>query len=89
MFPIPPIVFSLISVEPHLGHLPETIERVLKDMDAKEQMLLLNLLGGRLPLGHRLVGMDVDMLKRKSMDDLNRVIRRIEKVGETLTKFNI
>ncbi|MGB0602885.1 MAG: hypothetical protein ACPGNS_04705, partial [Candidatus Poseidoniaceae archaeon] len=68
---------------------PETIERALKDMDAKEQMLLLNLLGGRLPLGHRLVGMDVDMLKRKSMDDLNRVIRRIEKVGETLTKFNI
>ena len=68
---------------------PETIERALKDMDAKEQMLLLNLLGGRLPLGHRLVGMDVDMVKRKSMDDLNRVIRRIEKVGETLTKFNI
>ena len=67
---------------------PETIERALKDMDAKEQMLLLNLLGGRLPHGHRLVGMDVDMLKRKSMDDLNRVIRRIEKVGDTLTKFN-
>ena len=68
---------------------PETIERALKSMEAKDQMLLLNLLGGRLPLGHRLVGMDVDMLKRKSMDDLNRVIRRIEKVGETLTKFNI
>ena len=47
---------------------------------AKDQMLLLNLLGGRLPLGHRLVGMDVGMLKQKSMDDLNRVIRRIEKV---------
>ena len=67
---------------------PETIGCVLKNMDAKEQMLLLNLLGGRLPLGHRLVGMDVDMLKRKSMDDLNRVIRRIEKVGETLADFS-
>ena len=64
---------------------PETIERALKSMDAKDQMLLLNLLGGRLPLGHRLVGMDVGMLKQKSMDDLNRVIRRIEKVCE---KFN-
>jgi hypothetical protein len=67
---------------------PETIERALRGMDAKEQMLLLNLLGGRLPLGHRLVGMDVEMLKRKSMDDLNRVIRRIEKVGETISGLN-
>ena len=87
--------FERLSV-PHslLRHLkkgtckPETIERALKEMDAKEQMLLLNLLGGRLPLGHRLVGMDVDMLKRKSMDDLNRVIRRIERVGETLSNIN-
>ena len=65
---------------------PETIERALKSMDAKDQMLLLNLLGGRLPLGHRLVGMDVAMLKQKSMDDLNRVIRRIEKVGQFVAK---
>ena len=63
---------------------PEMIERVLKGMEAREQMLLLNLLGGRLPLGHRLVGMDVSMLKKKSMDDLDRIIRRIEKVGKLL-----
>ena len=58
-------------------------------MDAKDQMLLLNLLGGRLPLGHRLVGMDVAMLKQKSMDDLNRVIRRIEKVGQLVAKNSL
>ena len=63
---------------------PETIKRALKQMDAKDQMLLLNLLGGRLPLGHRLVGMDVSMMKQKSMDDLNRIIRRIEKIGQLL-----
>ena len=68
---------------------PETIERALKAMDAKDQMLLLNLLGGRLPLGHRLVGMDVAMLKQKSMDDLNRVIRRIEKVGQLVAKNSL
>ena len=59
---------------------PEKIAKGLKGMEAKDQMLLLNLLGGRLPLGHRLVGMDVAMMKQKSMDNLNRVIRRIEKV---------
>ena len=58
-------------------------------MEAKNQMLLLNLLGGRLPLGHRLVGMDVAMLKQKSMDDLNRVIRRIEKVGQLVAKNSL
>ena len=58
-------------------------------MEAKDQMLLLNLLGGRLPLGHRLVGMDVTMLKQKSMDDLNRVIRRIEKVGQLVAKNSL
>ena len=68
---------------------PETIERALKSMEAKDQMLLLNLLGGRLPLGHRLVGMDVAMLKQKSMDDLNRVIRRIEKVGQLVAKNSL
>tara|TARA_Y100001980_G_C14515924_1_gene291257 strand:- start:295 stop:1389 length:1095 start_codon:yes stop_codon:yes gene_type:complete len=66
---------------------PEIIEKTLKSMDAKDQMLLLNLLGGRLPLGHRLVGMDVKMLKQKSEDNLDRVLRRIEKVGETLSKL--
>jgi hypothetical protein len=67
---------------------PETIERALKSLSAKDQMLLLNLLGGRLPLGHRLVGMDIAMLKQKSIDDLNRVIRRIEKVGNILSDVN-
>ena len=67
---------------------PETIEKALKNMSAKDQMLLLNLLGGRLPLGHRLVGMDVTMMKQKSMDDLDRILRRIEKIGSNLESAN-
>ena len=63
---------------------PETIEKALKGMEVREQMLLLNLLGGRLPLGHRLIGMDVSMLKRKSIGDLDRILRRIEKVDKLL-----
>ena len=57
-------------------------------MSAKDQMLLLNLLGGRLQLGHRLVGMDVTMMKQKSMDDLDRILRRIEKIGSNLESAN-
>ena len=65
---------------------PKTVEKALKGMEAREQMLLLNLLGGRLPLGHRLVGMDVSMMKQKSIDNLDRIIRRIEKVGKMLSQ---
>ena len=65
---------------------PKTVEKALKGMEAREQMLLLNLLGGRLPLGHRLVGMDVSMMKQKSIDNLDRIIRRIEKVGKMLSE---
>ena len=65
---------------------PDTVAKALKGMEAREQMLLLNLLGGRLPLGHRLVGMDVSMMKQKSIDNLDRIIRKIEKVGKMLTE---
>jgi hypothetical protein len=65
---------------------PNTVEKALKGMEAREQMLLLNLLGGRLPLGHRLVGMDVSMMKQKSIDNLDRIIRKIEKVGKMLSQ---
>ena len=65
---------------------PNTVEKALKGMKAREQMLLLNLLGGRLPLGHRLVGMDVAMMKQKSIDNLDRIIRKIEKVGKMLSQ---
>ncbi len=67
---------------------PETIARALKGMEPRSQMLLLNLLGGRLPLGHRLIGTDVSMLKKKSVGDLDRILRRIEKVGTLLEESN-
>ena len=66
---------------------PEIISRTLKSLEPRDQMLLLNLLGGRLPLGYRLVGTTVDLLKRKSIDDLERIFRRIERVGKTLSEL--
>ena len=67
---------------------PELIEKTLRNTEAREQMLLLNLLGGRLPLGYRLIGFDVKSLISKSQEDLDRILRRIEKVSNTLSQFN-
>ena len=47
-------------------------------------MLLLNLLGGRLPLGHRMVGESIAMLKKRSNENLERILRRINRVGKML-----
>ena len=57
------------------------LEKALKEMKPKDQMLLLNLLGGRLPLGHRLVGNSIEAMKKKSQTDLDRILRRISKIG--------
>ncbi|MEL0101156.1 MAG: winged helix-turn-helix domain-containing protein [Euryarchaeota archaeon] len=67
---------------------PEKIASSLKSFEPRDQMLLLNLLGGRLPLGYRLVGNNVESMKRKSTDDLDRIFRRIQKVGKTLSELN-
>ncbi len=43
----------------------EEVEKVGKDISSDDQMLLLNLLGGRLPLGHRMVGYTSDEVHRE------------------------
>ena len=44
-------------------------------------MLLLNLLGGRLPLGYRLIGISIDDSKQNITARLDRLLRRIRRVG--------
>lgn len=63
---------------------PEKVAKEIKGMEPRNQMLLLNLLGGRLPLGHRMVGESVAMLKRTSSENLDRILRRIRRVGQML-----
>ena len=62
----------------------ENVESELKSVDPKEQMLLLNLLGGRLSLGHRMNGEDAEQVKRNVQDSLDRVLRRMRRVAEML-----
>ena len=63
---------------------PEMVEKELDKVKPKEQMLLLNLLGGRLPLGHRMIGNDPDATSAKVMSRLDRILRRTKRVAEML-----
>jgi prephenate dehydrogenase len=47
-------------------------------------MLLLNLLGGRLPFGYRMVGDNPKRCAEMCMSKLDRVLRRIRRVAEQL-----
>jgi len=60
---------------------PEFIKEVFAKTPAQEQMLLLNLLGGRLALGYRLVGESAGSALRKSQESLDRILRRIHRVA--------
>lgn len=53
----------------------------LKDLEARDQMLLLNLLGGRLPMGYRMAGPDLATVQRRVQDRLDRVMRRMVRVA--------
>jgi hypothetical protein len=65
---------------------PEMVEKELSKVAPTEQMLLLNLLGGRLPLGHRMVGKNAISNSTKLMSRLDRVLRRMKRVAELLDK---
>ena len=62
----------------------EEVEKEMKGVEPKQQMLLLNLLGGRLPLGHRMAGEDSSQVIRNVQDQLDRVLRRMRRVAEML-----
>ena len=62
----------------------EDVAAEMKSVEPKQQMLLLNLLGGRLPLGHRMNGEDAAQVRRNVQDSLDRVLRRMRRVAEML-----
>ena len=47
-------------------------------------MLLLNLLGGRLPMGYRMSGQTLASVQRSVQDRLERVLRRMVRVADLL-----
>lgn len=63
------------------------VEAILGGTDASEQMLLLNLLGGRLPLGYRLAGTEPKDITKRVMLRLERLFSRFERVAKNLDKL--
>ena len=59
----------------------ELVQEAMQNIDASDQMLLLNLLGGRLPLGYRLIGTTLEDSKVNITARLDRLLRRIRRVG--------
>ena len=59
----------------------ELVQEAMQNIDASDQMLLLNLLGGRLPLGYRLVDATLEDSKVNMTARLDRLLRRIRRVG--------
>lgn len=62
----------------------DDVAKHLAGMEAREQMLLLNLLGGRLPMGYRMAGASAGAVQRRVQDRLERVLRRMVRVAGLL-----
>jgi len=62
----------------------EDIEKYTQGISTDEQMLLLNLLGGRLPLGHRMAGYSSEEVHREIAARIDRTLRRMRRVAQLL-----
>ncbi|MDG1558144.1 MAG: helix-turn-helix domain-containing protein [Candidatus Poseidoniaceae archaeon] len=66
----------------------EDVDDAMKSVEAAEQMLLLNLLGGRLPMGHRMSGEGPEETAKRVTERLDRVLRRMRRVGELVEQLD-
>ena len=62
----------------------ETVGATLEETASEEQMLLLNLLGGRLPLGHQLSGFTSSEVHNEVSSRIDRILRRMRRVAQLL-----
>jgi len=63
-----------------------TCEKTFATIPPNEQMVLLNLLGGKLPIGWRLCGAKANQVCERVLAKVDRTFRRIKRVAETLEK---
>lgn len=63
---------------------PEDVAKAMDGLSAQDQMLLLNLLGGRLAMGHRMAGSTLEQVERRVLERLERSLRRIDRVAELI-----
>lgn len=63
---------------------PDDFEQRLSVMSIEDQAVLLNLLGGRLPMGYRMVAGTARGCARVVLDRFDPVLRRLERVGRMI-----
>ena len=63
---------------------PDDVTSAMNGVSAQDQMLLLNLLGGRLAMGHRRAGASLEQVERRVLERLERTLRRIDRVAELI-----
>ena len=61
-------------------------EKIFATVPPNEQMVLLNLLGGKLPIGWRLCGAKANQVCERVLAKVDRTFRRIKRVAETIEK---
>ena len=61
-------------------------EKTFVEVPPSEQMILLNMLGGKLPIGWRLCGAKSSQVRERVLSKSDRTFRRIKRVAETLEK---
>ena len=61
-------------------------EKIFSEVPSNEQMILLNMLGGKLPIGWRLCGSKSGQVRERVLAKADRTFRRIKQVAETLEK---
>ncbi len=65
----------------------ELVEVSLTHVGLEAQCLLVNTLGGRVPYGYRFAGKDGDTVKRRIEDRVDRLLRRLKIVGDSLDQL--
>ena len=60
----------------------EDVEKSMQGHSSEEQMLLLNLLGGRLPLGHQMCGYSSAEVHREIAARIDKILRRMRRVAQ-------
>ena len=61
-------------------------EKIFSGVESNEQMILLNMLGGKLPIGWRLCGAKASQVCERVLAKSYRTFRRIKRVADTLEK---
>ena len=78
---------NIIDALKQNGLTTEFVEANLTNVSLDSQCLLVNTLGGRVPYGYRLAGKDGGAVKQRIENRVDRLLRRLKTIGNTLEQL--